>query len=397
MVGTPLPGLHQQKLMKDTWSSGRQAKLLQHLLADVSAALIVGFGLAIILAPIDLAMLRPALRYLKIHESRQTRVARRLGRARLRVPRLHSVPRACAPSHVMVWLCTTTVNCIVMCLKDARQDFLTMPAKDAYLTGGSLVPPSAAIVAWVARDLMFSLVVFVLPDKITGNLRKKGITTIRGFQDVVQILLPLPLQLFTTPLHFLGISFVAHPGALGASVRLAAAFREFGLRVGIRCARVLVPYCFGAVVNRKSVRRKHRRLGCLLSEYSTGIRCIYALTATSGGSEFSPRSGRASLGRALLLLSVLYLMQGAHLFRWALLLPAVMLTRFSAVHKSLTVPVGRRRVRGVSDTWCLLVPDEWQQQLLLIKALVSASTTGPAMQLRGACLEVAALLAEKVP
>ena len=40
-----------------------------------------------------------------------------------------------------------------------------------------------------------------------------------------------------------------------------------------------------------------------------------ALTAT--GSELSPRSGRASLGRALLLLSALYVMQGAHLFRWA--------------------------------------------------------------------------------
>ncbi|CAE7653427.1 unnamed protein product [Symbiodinium pilosum] len=142
---------------------------------------------------------------------------------------------------VLVWLCTTTVNCVIMCLKDA------------YLTGGSLVPPGAAIVAWVARDLMFSLVVFVLPDKISAKLVARGITTIRGFQvqDVVQILLPLPLQLFTTPLHFLGISFVANPGPLGASARFAAAFREFGLRVGIRCARVLVPYCFGAVVNRK--------------------------------------------------------------------------------------------------------------------------------------------------
>jgi len=340
MVGTPLPGLHQQKLMKDTWSSGRQAKLLQHLLADVSAALIVGFGLAIILAPIDLAMLRAG----KPESPGVLVVLGSVFQDCILCPELvlPAVAWTCFlfsgtygtanatrtlcdwagwRPDVMVWLCTTTVNCIVMCLKDA------------YLTGGSLVPPSAAIVAWVARDLMFSLVVFVLPDKITGNLRKKGITTIRGFQvqDVVQILLPLPLQLFTTPLHFLGISFVAHPGALGASVRLAAAFREFGLRVGIRCARVLVPYCFGAVVNRK------------LRTYFAKVRSseASALTATSGGSEFSPRSGRASLGRALLLLSVLYLMQGAHLFRWALLLPAVMLTRLPAVRspKAFLIPL----------------------------------------------------------
>ncbi|CAE7763741.1 unnamed protein product, partial [Symbiodinium necroappetens] len=213
---------------------------------------------------------------------------------------------------------------------------LTMPAKDAYLTGGSL----AAIVAWVARDLIFSLVVFVLPDKITGNLRKKGITTIRGFQvqDVVQILLPLPLQLFTTPLHFLGISFVAHPGALGASARVAAAFREFGLRVGIRCARVLVPYCFGAVVNRK-LRTYFAKLRS--SEASEALRAT--------GSELSPRSGRASLGRALLLLSALYVMQGAHLFRWALLLPAVMLvTRLPAVRspKAFLIPLATVEARG---------------------------------------------------
>ena len=53
----------------------------------------------------------------------------------------------------------------------------------------------------------------------------------------------LIVQLFT---QLPGISFVAHPGALGASARLAAAFREFGLRVGIRCARVLVARRRGA-------------------------------------------------------------------------------------------------------------------------------------------------------
>jgi len=147
------------------------------------------------------------------------------------------------PPAVYVWLFTTVVQCVIMCLKDA------------FLTGG-IAPPLAAVVVWILRDLSFSLVVFVLPDPLSRWFTSKGVTSVAGvpIQDLLQILLPQPLQLITSPLHFLGVSYVAAATAhrqLSLAQHLHTAFREFWLRVGIRCARVLVPYCFGAVANRR--------------------------------------------------------------------------------------------------------------------------------------------------
>ena len=111
------------------------------------------------------------------------------------------------------------------------------------------------------RDLAFSLVVFVLPEPMSRFLASKGITTVWGVpvQDWLQIFLPQPLQLITSPLHFLGVSYVAASTRhlqLSLAQHLENAFREFWLRVGIRCVRVLVPYCFGAVANRRLRSRR---------------------------------------------------------------------------------------------------------------------------------------------
>mmetsp|Transcript_47505 Transcript_47505/g.112987 ORF Transcript_47505/g.112987 Transcript_47505/m.112987 type:complete len:341 (-) Transcript_47505:248-1270(-) len=255
-----LPALLRQPFAKSKWPAADGTPCLsRRLLADVLAALLVGLALAFLLAPMDLAMLRagkpdsPGALVTLGHVFRDTFL-----RPDTVVPAVawtwllfagtygmaNSTRSVCDelrwPPALYVWLFTTTVNCVIMCLKDA------------YLTGGNIVPPQAAVVAWVARDLVFSLVVFVIPEPLSKFLTSRGVKTIAGFQtqDAVQILLPLPLQLFTTPLHFLGVSLVASP-QLPASFHLAAAFREFRLRVGIRCARVLVPYCFGAVANRK--------------------------------------------------------------------------------------------------------------------------------------------------
>lgn len=136
------------------------------------------------------------------------------------------------------------------------------------------------------RDLAFSLVVFVLPEPMSRFLASKGITTVWGvpvqdlrpgtsfshWQDWLQILLPQPLQLITSPLHFLGVSYVAASTRhlqLSMARHLENAFREFWLRVGIRCVRVLVPYCFGAVANRRLRRGRSVRRGIGRSFFSS--------------------------------------------------------------------------------------------------------------------------------
>eukprot|EP00435_Cladocopium_sp_Y103_P009112 s248_g2.t1 len=163
----------------------------------------------------------------------------------------------------LVWLFTTVVQCVIMCLKDA------------FLTGG-IAPPLEAVVVWVLRDLFFSLVVFVLPEPLSRWCASKGITSVAG--DLLQILLPQPLQLITSPLHFLGVSYVAAATAhrqLSFAQHLHTAFREFWLRVGIRCARVLVPYCFGAEFLRDIVQTDagvaNCHLGCQERRAAEGV------------------------------------------------------------------------------------------------------------------------------
>lgn len=253
-----------QPFAKSKWPAGvpRGTSLSRSILADVCAALVVGLALALMLAPMDLAMLRagkpespgaiaslaqvfgdcvlrpwsvlPALAWTWLTFSSTYAVA-------------NAVRSLCTASQrnpaVYVWLFTTVVQCVIMCLKDA------------FLTGG-IAPPFAAVLVWVLRDLSFSLVVFVLPEPLSRWCASKGITSVAGLpiQDLLQILLPQPLQLITSPLHFLGVSYVAAATAhrqLSFAQHLHIAFREFWLRVGIRCARVLVPYCFGAVANRR--------------------------------------------------------------------------------------------------------------------------------------------------
>jgi len=260
MVAHPWP--LWQPFGNTKWPGPRSSSLSRCLLADLAAALIVGLALALLLAPIDLAMLRAG-------KPESPGALASLGEVfadcflhpRSVVPAIawtwltfsgtyamaNGVRSCCtawslAPA-VYVWLFTTVMQCVIMCLKDA------------FLTGG-IAPPYEAVVVWVLRDLSFSLVVFVLPEPLSKWLISKGIKEVKGvpIQDLLQILLPQPLQLITSPLHFLGVSYVVARSQhlhLPFGYHLHAAFREFGLRVGIRCARVLVPYCFGAVANRR--------------------------------------------------------------------------------------------------------------------------------------------------
>lgn len=237
-----------------------QPSIRASLCADLLAAIGIGFTLAIILGPLDLALLRSAksasphlssIIWQVLQESinqpqfilpalRWTWLLFCLTYAAANVSRTVCSLLKCNPTAI-VWLTTTVVNCTVGCMKDA------------VLGGGTLVPPLPAILAWVGRDLLFSLVVFVLPVRLGRVLEAKGITHWKGsrVEDLMQVALPLPLQFFTTPLQFLGLSFVNHPAALPWAERCAAAFHEFLPKVGIRCARVLIPYSFGAVGNRR--------------------------------------------------------------------------------------------------------------------------------------------------
>lgn len=228
--------------------------------SSVLAALAVGFVLASILTPVDVALLRsgqpgePPLHVLFVRSFCRY-VAHPLQQcsaflwtwflisatyATAGLSRTFCAQMRWSPT-LTVWFTTTVVNCTIVCVKDAA------------MSGGTLVPPLSAVVVWVARDLVFSLVVFVLPTPLERLLISRGYNHILGFrtEDMVQILLPLPLQLVTTPLQYLGLSYVNHPQLLPWAHRCAAAFDEFLPRCGVRCVRVLVPYCLGAVANRR--------------------------------------------------------------------------------------------------------------------------------------------------
>eukprot|EP00913_Durusdinium_trenchii_P009534 g8960.t1 len=138
---------------------GHPSRMRRSLIADAAAALIVGLVLALLLAPIDLAMLRAgkpdapgALACLwQVFGDcflRPGTVLPAIGLTWLTFGGTYATANAvrtiCEENRwqpaLYVWLCTTTVQCVIMCLKDA------------FLTGG-IAPPFDAVVVWVARDL----------------------------------------------------------------------------------------------------------------------------------------------------------------------------------------------------------------------------------------------------
>jgi len=115
-------------------------------------------------------------------------------------------------------------------------------------------PPSALRITylwWLSRDTTHILGASVLPD----YLEKKFHLTHQQWQ-IAQLTCPLITQLFTTPLHLLGLDYFNYytkDGKKSVSIvdRLGRVRSEYGAAVAVRMVRMWAPWSIGLLINRE--------------------------------------------------------------------------------------------------------------------------------------------------
>lgn len=191
-----------------------------------------------------------------------------------------------------VWLSTAIMGCSIGLLKDA------------VLAGGSFgMPPRGALAIWLARDALHFGVIFALPGPLAAQLSPwLGPKVLGGrlkLEDLIQLLLPLALQLATSPLHALGLSFITHPTvfirrgwlrrgyteALSPSARLRFMTEAYLARVGTRCVRMFVPWAVAPIIIR-NVRQR-------LTTFFAGRRSGGPVAAASEADDIGGTSAQA--------------------------------------------------------------------------------------------------------
>lgn len=81
-----------------------------------------------------------------------------------------------------------------------------------------------------------------VPDTVTSNPHTKAMIT--------QLTVPMIGQMFSTPIHLLGLDFFTRPDSAKASQRLSRAKKDIPAATTIRCMRILPTFGFGCILNR---------------------------------------------------------------------------------------------------------------------------------------------------
>ena len=147
--------------------------------------------------------------------------------------------------------------------------------KDSYFArifNGAAAAPSAAAAKipklsyalFAARDSLTIFASFNLPPLIGPQLAhlppaikkqfSRILSTEAGRNNTAQFIAPAAMQLFSTPVHLLGLDLFNRQGRLGFAERLARVTRDWGVSALARMGRIVPAFGVGGVVN-GNVRR----------------------------------------------------------------------------------------------------------------------------------------------
>jgi len=135
-----------------------------------------------------------------------------------------------------------SVNIYASLLKDAA---FAQSFGDA---GGSMAIPVVTYALWFFRDMCTILTSFNAPAKVARFLSRHRVLEPVLAASVAQVLCPVTMQLFTTPIHLLGLNFANHNGVALVD-RLADVQGLFAASCAIRMVRVLPAFGFGGIGN----------------------------------------------------------------------------------------------------------------------------------------------------
>ena len=142
--------------------------------------------------------------------------------------------------------------------------------KDTYFArtfnGGSHAAkiPKISCALFAARDSLTIFASFNLPPLIAPQLAHlppslknqfgRILNTEAGRTNTAQFLAPAAMQLFSTPVHLLGLDLFNRQGRLGFTARFARVTRDWGVSAVARMGRIVPAFGVGGIVN-GNVRR----------------------------------------------------------------------------------------------------------------------------------------------
>ena len=124
--------------------------------------------------------------------------------------------------------------------------------------------PKLSYALFAARDSLTIFASFNLPPLIAPQLANlppplqrqfsRILRTEAGRNNTAQFLTPAAMQIFSTPVHLLGLDVFNRQGRLGFAERLARVTRDWGVSALARMGRIVPAFGVGGVVN-GNVRR----------------------------------------------------------------------------------------------------------------------------------------------
>ena len=162
----------------------------------------------------------------------------------------------------MKFAATSAVNMSLCVYKDSYFAKVFNGAASASSPAAKI--PKLSYALFAARDSLTIFASFNLPPLIAPQLadlpppiRKQFsriLSTEAGRNNTAQFLAPAAMQLFSTPLHLLGLDIFNRQGQLGFVERVSRVTRDWGVSSLARMGRIVPAFGVGGVVN-GNVRR----------------------------------------------------------------------------------------------------------------------------------------------
>ncbi|KAL6244544.1 hypothetical protein RBB50_008786 [Rhinocladiella similis] len=166
-----------------------------------------------------------------------------------------SRPASSVSSGPAKFLATSSVNMSLCVYKDSR--FVRMFGAPSPSPAAAV--PRLSFALFAVRDSMTIFASFNLPPIIAPQLANlplsvrsrfsKILSTESGRANTAQFLAPAAIQLFSTPVHLLGLDLYNRQGRLGFADRYSRVLRDWGVSAFARMGRIIPAFGVGGVVN----------------------------------------------------------------------------------------------------------------------------------------------------